>query len=368
MAEVSAPSIRVLVIDDSAVVRRLLTQILDSDPLIAVVGTAPDAQIAMEKIAQLAPDVVTLDVEMPEVSGLELLARIRRHHPKLPVIMFSSLTQRAAGITLEALALGATDYVTKPTQTGSRENSEAHVREQLIPKIKALGGGRIATFARSAAAQPAKPLARRTTVPVNVVAVGASTGGPNALATLFGALPADLPVPVLITQHMPPLFTRLLAERLTASGPLRFKEAGDGDVLEAGTVLIAPGDYHMKLESSAGVIRISLDQGAPENSCRPAVDVLFRSAARIYGAGTLAIVLTGMGQDGLKGAELLRAQGAQIVVQDEASSVVWGMPGFIARAGLADAILPLERIAGELLRRVPTPAAPSRAAGASSWK
>lgn len=345
---------RVLIIDDSAAVRRLLTDILSGDPLVNVAGVAPNATVAMEKLAELSPDVITLDVEMPDVNGLELLARIRSVAPRLPIIMFSSLTQKAAATTLEALALGATDYVTKPAQTGSREASVAQVRDQLIPKIKALAMQDAEPRPARARVTPPRPPVPDASARPEILAVGASTGGPNALVDLFGALPAELPVPVVIVQHMPPVFTGLLAERLTAKGPLRFHEARDGDVLQPGQAWIAPGNYHMRIERTARqpapVIR--LGQEAPENSCRPAVDVLFRSVADAYGENALAVVLTGMGQDGLKGAERLRARGARIIVQDEATSVVWGMPGFVARAGLAESVLPLPEIAGEIRRRM----------------
>jgi two-component system, chemotaxis family, protein-glutamate methylesterase/glutaminase len=370
MSEPRLSRVRVLIIDDSAAVRRLLTDILDSDAAIEVVGAAPNAAVALEKIGRLLPDVVTLDVEMPDVSGLELLARIRKVAPTLPVIMFSSLTQKAAATTLEALSLGATDYVTKPAQTGSREASAAHVREQLIPKIKLFGTPKAVTRLPAHATLPVRRATGMSNSSPEIVVVGSSTGGPNALSDLFGALPADLPVPVLITQHMPPLFTHLLAERLTAKGPLAFHEAKAGDTLKAGECWIAPGDYHMRLER-AGVhkqVVVRLDHGPPENSCRPAVDVMFRSVAEVYGGRVLAIVLTGMGQDGLKGAEQLRAAGAQIIAQDEASSVVWGMPGFIARAGLADSILPLNEIAAEVERRVSLTRRDTAARGAVSWK
>lgn len=370
MTEPNTALVRVLVIDDSAAVRRLLTDILSSDPSIEVVGAAPNAAIALEKLTQLHPDVITLDVEMPDTSGLELLVEIRKLAPRLPVIMFSSLTQRAAATTLEALALGATDYVTKPAQTGSREASAAHVREQLIPKIKVFGGAKPPRVIQHTVLPVRSPPQGAASSSPEVVVVGSSTGGPNALADLFAALPAEFPVPLLVTQHMPPLFTRLLAERLTAKGPLVFHEAKAGDVLKAGECWIAPGDFHMRIER-AGPQRhvvVRLDQGPPENSCRPAVDVLFRSVAEVYGSRALAVILTGMGQDGLKGSERLHACGAQIIAQDEASSVVWGMPGFVVRAGLANCVLPLSKIAAEVERRVLPKSRETVARGVSAWR
>jgi two-component system chemotaxis response regulator CheB len=344
---------RVLVVDDSAVIRRMLGDILTADPDIELAGTAANATLALAKIQQERPDVVTLDVEMPDVSGLELLVQIRKLDPRLPVIMFSSLTQRAAATTLEALSLGATDYVTKPSGTGSREASIEMVRAQLLPKIKALA--RRGTAPRTAVAatekpyKPANPARKRERV--DLVAIGSSTGGPNALAELFRGIPANFPVPIVVVQHMPPVFTALLAQRLTSTCPLTFHEARDGERLVPGHVWIAPGDFHMPIRRDGTAMKIGLNQQASENSCRPSVDVLFRSVAAVNSANTLAVMLTGMGSDGLQGCELIHAAGGQIVVQDEASSVVWGMPGFVAKAGLADRVLPLTEMAGEMMQR-----------------
>jgi len=346
---------RVLIVDDSAVIRRLLTDILSADPEVEVLGTAPNAAVAIAKIQQAMPDVVTLDVEMPEVSGLALLAQIRKMAPRLPVIMFSSLTQRAASTTLEALALGAADYVTKPTGTGSREASIEQVRAQLLPKIKALGrpaeSGAARTNLAGLVQNPPVTIARRRSQRVDVLTIGCSTGGPNALAALFRDFPANFPVPVLIVQHMPPLFTELLAQRLSATCKPHFHEAREGEEISAGGVWIAPGDYHMRVVREADRLKLTLNRDPPENSCRPSADVLFRSVAAAYGANTLAVVLTGMGQDGLHGSEAIAAAGGQIVVQDEPTSVVWGMPGFVARAGLAEKILPLGDLAAEIFLR-----------------
>jgi two-component system chemotaxis response regulator CheB len=268
--------------------------------------------------------------------------------------MFSALTQRAAATTLDALARGATDYVTKPAGTGSREASIEQVRTQLIPKIKALGAPREQRTPVRAGSEPKPGCVKPAPAGgrIDIVAVGSSTGGPNALAELFKGIPATFQAPIVIAQHMPPLFTQLLAERLTAHCPLEFREAKDGDLLAPGLAYIAPGDHHMRVVRDGNTVRIALDKEAPENSCRPAVDVLFRSVAAACGSRSLAVVLTGMGQDGLRGCEMIDARGGQIIVQDEASSVVWGMPGFVARAGLAQKILPLDAIAGEILRRV----------------
>jgi len=340
------PAIRVLIVDDSAVIRRAVAGELAADPALEVVGTAADGRIALAKLAQLAPDLVVLDVEMPELDGLATLREIRKTHPKLPVIMFSAVTERGAAATLDALALGATDYFAKPT-TGGLDASLRVIREQLIPEIKAL-------CARGAAVPqpPASFGAPPATDRVDVVAVAASTGGPNALADLFDGLPADFPVPVVIAQHMPPVFTRQLAERLSARFALRVEEGRAGGALAPGHAWIAPGDYHLVVVRDAAGVRVAVNQEPPENSCRPAADVLFRSVARVFGPAALGVVLTGMGQDGLRGCEAIRAAGGRVVVQDEATSVVWGMPGAVARAGLADRVLPLAQLAPEIVRRV----------------
>jgi two-component system chemotaxis response regulator CheB len=362
--------IRVLIVDDSTVVRRFLTNAIAADPSLEVVGTAANGAIALQKIALLSPQVVTMDIEMPEMSGLEALAAIRRTNPSLPVIMVSSLTERGAVATLEALSLGATDYVTKPSgMTSAGEAEKENFVRDLLPKLKGLSKRGIA--AAAAARLPARaplrpviqPLVRRHSR-VEVIAIGISTGGPNALAELLPALPGDLPVPIVIVQHMPPLFTRLLSERLASKSALRVKEGNGGDVLTPGTAIIAPGNFHMMVERApGGTFQIALNQAALENSCRPAADVLFRSVSEVYGAGVLAIVMTGMGQDGLHGCEAVRARDGQVLVQDEQTSVVWGMPGFVADAGLADEVLPLNQIAPAIVRSVQVGRDAARSAG-----
>ncbi|MBS2022217.1 MAG: chemotaxis response regulator protein-glutamate methylesterase [Deltaproteobacteria bacterium] len=348
--------VRTLIIDDSSAMRRMLSDLLASDPEIEVAGTAGSAAVALKLLEETNPDVLTLDVEMPDVSGLELLVEIRKRRPKLPVVMFSSLTQRAASTTLDALARGASDYVAKPANTGSREASIEQVRAQLLPKLKALGGRSvIAAPAPRPGPRPRTPI--KAVEPIEILAIGSSTGGPNALAELFKGIPRGLEVPVVVVQHMPPLFTKLLAERLSTLGSIPFVEAQDGERAEEGQGYVAPGDHHLRLVRQGNEVRCQLTREAPENSCRPAVDVLFRSVDETYPGRALALVLTGMGQDGLRGCEALARNGAQIVVQDEATSVVWGMPGFVARAGLAQAVLPLEGIAAETMQRLrPTPA------------
>ena len=351
--------IRVLIVDDSVVIRRLVSNVLSGDPGIEVVGIAANGRIALRKIPEVNPDLVTLDIEMPEMDGLETLGAIRKTNPRLPVIMFSTLTERGAAVTLDALSMGASDYVTKPSNVGSIPAGMQRIREELIPKIKALclRGAALETdrpppAPKSRAVRlPAKPTAPAYR-PVDIVAIGVSTGGPNALAVLLPKLPGDLPVPVVIVQHMPPIFTRLLADRLAAISPLEVNEGVAGRVLKPGCAWVAPGGYHLLLERGANAVRLKMNQEPPENSCRPAVDVLFRSVAEIYRSGTLAVVLTGMGQDGLRGCEQIREVGGQVLVQDEASCVVWGMPGFVAKAGLADKTLPLDQLGDEVVRRV----------------
>jgi two-component system, chemotaxis family, protein-glutamate methylesterase/glutaminase len=342
------PPIRVLIVDDSAVVRRMLGDILASDPELAVAGFASSGQQVLERIFDLKPDLVTLDVEMPGMDGIATLVEIRKQFSRLPVIMFSSLTGPAAAATVEALARGASDYVTKPT---SLRNGLEVVRNELLPKIKALCKPPVSTTPA-----PSLPITTRPALStrVDVLAIGSSTGGPNALVKLMPAFPADFSVPIVVVQHMPPMFTNLLAVRLNGLCKLKVQEAKDGEKLEKGQVRIAPGDYHMVVSREGRDSRIGLNKNAPENSCRPAVDSLFRSLASSFGSHVLAVVLTGMGCDGTRGAEAIRQAGGSVIVQDESSSVVWGMPGSIVGAGLANKVCPLDGIAAEVLRRTAT--------------
>ena len=345
--------IKVLVVDDSVVIRRLVTHALEQDPLIEVVGAASNGAMAIDRIHQLNPDVLTLDIEMPEVDGLEVLRQVRRGNFQIRVIMFSTMTERGAAITLEALTLGADDYVAKASNEGSLDRSMARLRGELLPKIKQFF--KYSTGLSSAAlpppvVHPYRPAAKMGLQP-RVLLVGVSTGGPTALSAILPQLPPDFPLPVLIVQHMPPMFTRLLAERLQTICPIQVREAAEGEVVARGSVLIAPGDFHLKVVSSNGTVRACLDQSPHQNSCRPAVDALFASAAEVYGDSSIAVVLTGMGQDGLRGAQMLKARSAIVLVQDEATSVVWGMPGAVANAGLADCVLPLAEIVPEIQRR-----------------
>jgi two-component system, chemotaxis family, protein-glutamate methylesterase/glutaminase len=351
---------RVLVVDDAVVMRRLVSQVLEEDPALTVAGTAANGRIALAKLDQVNPDAVVLDVEMPEMDGLATLRELRARRADLPVIMFSTLTERGASTTLEAMALGASDYVTKPANVGSVTESLERVSSDLAPRIIALCEARnrattptqAPTRIRQRSGPPPKVLSLARQERIELLAIGASTGGPNALHELLPGLPAELPVPVVICQHMPPVFTRLLAQRLDAQCGLRVREAIDGALLVPGEVWIAPGDHHLEVRAGAHGPVLALHQGPPENSCRPAVDPLFRSAAATHGAHVLGVVLTGMGQDGLRGCEHLREVGAPVLVQDEDSSVVWGMPGAVANAGLADEVLPLGRIDEAIVTRV----------------
>jgi len=419
-------AIRILVVDDSVVIRKLVTSTLSEVRGMEVVATAATGKIALAKIQQVAPDIVILDVEMPDMDGIETLQQIRKLSPRLPVIMFSTKTERGAVATIEALTRGASDYVAKPSNVGNVLIAMARVREELVPKIQALTSGArapgrppsspIATLASAATSSTTRirtmpiattmplpttptatgtgttPLSRMTTQviarsqittanpvvvldgpvrlhratgprpPVEVVAIGASTGGPNALAELLTQLPEDFPVPIVIVQHMLATFTRHFAERLAAQCRIKIVEANAGDTVAPGHAYVARGDYHLLTERRLGRISLVMNQEVAENFCRPAVDVLFRSIAHTYGVGALAVVLTGMGHDGLRGCGAIRDAGGDVIVQDEQSSVVWGMPGFVARAGLASQVLALDQLAGELRRRV-GPGAP-RAAGA----
>jgi two-component system chemotaxis response regulator CheB len=356
---------RILVVDDAVVFRRLVAEELNKDPALEVVGTAANGRIALQKMPQVCPDLVILDVEMPEMDGLATLRELRKTYPKLPIIMFSALTERGASETLDALALGASDYFTKPTTVGGLDASLEVLRQELIPEIKALcaAAAREKSTSRSslgiapppppaASAAPTAPTRPARPGQIEVVVIGSSTGGPNALATVFSGLPATFPVPILIVQHMPPMFTRLLAERLSAEYPIRVQEGSSGSVPQPGHAWIAPGDHHMIAVRDGTQIRLLVHKDPPENSCRPAVDVLLRSVAQTYGGNCLAVILTGMGQDGLRGCESIHEAGGQIIVQDEATSVVWGMPGFVAKAGLADRVMPISLIADEIQRRV----------------
>jgi len=350
-------TIRVLVVDDSVVIRRLVVQALESDPDVEVVSTAANGRLALAKVEQLRPDAVTMDIEMPEMNGVEAVRELRRRGHQMPIIMFSTLTERGATATLDALSAGASDYVAKPSNVGSINESLAAVADQLIPKIRALVPGARTQAPRASAAAPVRaavstaPVARPATPrqgarrhPVRAVVLGCSTGGPEALSRVVERLTVPLPVPMLVVQHMPAVFTRQLANRLDRLGPSTVVEAEDGQPLVPGGIYIAPGDTHLEVDGKAGNLRARITHGAPVNFCRPSVDVLFRSVLGAIGPDLLGVILTGMGADGKAGSGAIAEAGGTVVVQDEKTSVVWGMPGVTAQAGYAHRIVPILEI------------------------
>lgn len=355
---------RVLIVDDAAVARQMLTKALSFDPELAIVGTATEGRTALTKIQELNPDVVILDIEMPEMDGLEMLKELRKRDRHLPVIMFSTLTERGAGATLDALMLGADDYMPKPSNVSGPTAAIQFIQEELIPKIKHLFKryNRHQTIIsqkqklehltgnRSNSGIYSNP--GKAEKIIEVVAIGVSTGGPAALASVLGQLPGNFPVPILIVQHMPPTFTKLLAQRLNDQTALVVREAYSDARPVAGTVWLAPGDYHMTLGRDDDGVMIQLNQDPPQHSCRPSANILFQSVANIYGSRSLAVVMTGMGQDGLVGCKSVHAAGGKILVQNEESSVIWGMAGNVVRANLANKVLPLHDIAGELVHQI----------------
>ncbi|MFC3227788.1 chemotaxis response regulator protein-glutamate methylesterase [Marinibaculum pumilum] len=388
-----------MLVDDSAVIRGLMARWMKDEAAVEVVASVGDGSQALRQVAQIRPEVMVLDIEMPVMDGLTALPQLLQAMPGLKVIMASTLTERNAEISLKALAAGAADYLTKPSSTRDAGTISDYQRD-LLDKIKALGQATRASQPRRAFAPPgsATPAGRgaapataraaapaadargapgttsataparsrqglygggpitlrqhRVTVP-RVLAIGSSTGGPQALFTLFQDLKNDLKLPVLVTQHMPPTFTRILAEHLTRISGLNASEARDGEPLERGRIYVAPGDWHMVVAGGSSAPVLRLNQNPPENFCRPAVDPMFRSLAEQFGAAVLAVVLTGMGQDGLAGGRALAQQGATLLAQDEATSVVWGMPGAVASAGICSAVLPLPEI-GPAVRKVMT--------------
>jgi two-component system chemotaxis response regulator CheB len=347
---------RVLIVDDSAVIRRAVTAAFSNQPGIEVVGSASNGRIALMKIPLLHPDVVVLDIDTPEMDCVETLTAIRQLDPRLQVIILNVPTPEGSAATLGALIHGATDHVMKPEAIVPSDAALKIVGDELVSKVALWCPAGTSDRSQRPFAGPAEVSQRRFAIPraarVDVLAIGISTGGPAALMDLIPALPADFPVPILIVQHMPPIFTKMLADRLTAKSNIAVAEAGFPQTLAPGRAWIAPGDFHMEVKRDGEAVRVVTHRNAPENSCRPAVDVLFRSVANVYGPHVLAVVMTGMGQDGLKGCEQIHAAGGQILVQDEASSVVWGMPGFVARSGMADQVVPLSKLGDEIIARV----------------
>jgi len=376
--------IRVLVVDDSAIMRRLIMSTLMKHPEIEVVGTAANGLLAIEAIRRSNPDILTLDVEMPEMDGITALKEIRKTHPDLPIIMFSSLTQRGTKATMDALTYGASDYVGKPTAGSNIDESLRILENLLIPKIKALckrdprsenktgltikerGAARreaqampiperITTLPSASGAPPLKNVVvrpeGRSLYPVDALCIGVSTGGPAALMRVFELWRTPLSVPIFIVQHMPPKFTTLLAARLSEIGVMPVQEPYDGQEALPGQAYLAPGGFHMAVKRKGVKVFMHLNEDPPENSCRPAVDVLFRTAAQVYGQSLLAVVLTGMGYDGLLGAEEIVKSNGMVLAQDEATSTIWGMPGAVTEANLVEKVLPLDAIPDEILFR-----------------
>jgi two-component system chemotaxis response regulator CheB len=345
--------IRVMVVDDSVVVRQIVSDALGADPEIKVVAVAHNGKVALEKLAAAQPDVVTLDLEMPEMDGLTALTEIRKLYPQLPVLVFSTLTERGAGATLDALSRGASDYVCKPSGQRNVQATIEKIRSELIPKIRALHERKLARAGRPAPRAPGPTPASPTpqvshatpTTPISLVVIAVSTGGPAALAELIPQLPRELRQPILIVQHMPPVFTRILAQRLAASSALAVREAVHREHLQPGCILLAPGDHHMRVAGNPRDPFVTLDQEPAENGCRPAADPLFGSAAHVFGSSVLAIVMTGLGHDGTAGAAQVRKASGQVWIQDEASSTVWSMPGSVMEAGLAQRAVPLSKLA-----------------------
>lgn len=349
-------SISVLIVDDSAVVRGLLTRTLASDADINVVATSMNGKIALQELQKRAVDVVILDVEMPVMDGLTTLEHIRKDFPSVNVIMASTLTWKGAETTVRALSMGAVACVEKPA-TGRLATSLETLRNELIPLIHAVSGK-----APAAAGKPSEPSPPRIDLstpraPVRVLVIGASTGGPQALKHVLCGLPQDFPLPILIVQHMPPHFTEMLAKHLAKDTGRECVEAVDGQRIARGQTYVAPGGSHLLVDKRDGCMVTAISQAPPEHFCCPSVNPLFRSAAEWYGRSALGVMLTGMGEDGIEGTRLLVERGGIMIAQDENSSVVWGMPGAVARDGLAHRILPLDRISDAILQFCSTGAA-----------
>lgn len=338
-------SIRLLIVDDSAVVRRLLSTLLERVDDVEVVGTARNGQHGLEQVEALRPNAVVMDLEMPVMGGLDAVRALRRSHPEIPVLVFSSLTERGSKATVHALIAGAVGYVHKG---GSAHGLRGIIEDDLLPKLRQVVA-RKRVLVRPERRRLVAPSARRS---FRAVGIGASTGGPNALATLLRDLPGDLGVPVFVVQHMPPRFTRLLAARLNQLSPLHVIEAAGGERPQPNHVYIAPGGYHMRLRRSGDGPQVVLDQEPPVHACRPAVDPLFASMVEVFGGEVLGVVLTGMGRDGTDGCRELSAHGGTVLAQDQSSSVVWGMPRAVVEADLADAIVPLGAMAEAVRARV----------------
>jgi len=381
--------IKVMVVDDAVVIRGLLTRWLGEDKNLKVVGSHRNGKLAVEDIEKSDPDVVVLDIEMPEMDGMTALPLMLAKKRDLVVIMASTLTRRNAEISLKALSLGASDYVPKPEST-SEVTTSIDFRRELVEKVKALGARALrmrgpartmrAESSAGRVAQPARPVTARPAVDTRasfrgaaqpaaaasaksfqtrpyssarprVLAIGSSTGGPQALQEVMRDVGTAMnDVPVVITQHMPPTFTAILAEHMGKAALRPAKEGEDGEILKPGNIYVAPGGKHMIVEKDAGAVKIRLTDGPPVNFCKPAVDPLFDSVAKVYGSASLAVILTGMGHDGADGVKTIAAGGGSVITQDEATSVVWGMPGAAAQTGVCSDILPLKEIGPKIAR------------------
>ena len=360
--------IRVLVVDDSGFFRRRVTEMLNADPRLEVAGAAADGAEAVDQAAKLRPDVITMDIEMPVMDGITAVRRIMASRPT-PILMFSSLTTDGAKATLDALDAGAVDYLPKRFEDISRDREEA--RRQLCERVYSIASGGRRRFGRGAPppsmttsrvvpgapvreapVRPAASAARAVPGRYRILAIGTSTGGPVALQEVLTKLPQNFPLPILLIQHMPGSFTPAFAQRLNQQCAIAIKEAADGDGLEAGTALLAPGGKQMVVERRGGRAVVRIQESRPGQNYKPSVDETFSSVARAFPGKTLAVVLTGMGADGREGARLLKQGGSNVWAQDEASCVVYGMPAAIAEAGLADEILPLSEIGASIAKRV----------------
>lgn len=371
---ISPRKLRVLVVDDTIVYRKSVSDIIAEIPGVELAGVAHNGKIAMDKIASLKPDLLTLDIEMPVMNGLEVLAELKKHHPEIGVVMLSTLTADGSVMTLKALELGAFDFILKP-QSKSLVEGKREIRRLLEPILDAYIKSRSGRhLLRTAGTVPAKIAAPSTVVPKvaarngapptrtaalrrsksEIITIGISTGGPNALNQVLPLLPADINVPVLIVQHMPPVFTKSLAASLDKKCRLQVKEAEDREPILPNTIYIAPGGKQMRLVAAAdGQHRlIKITDDPPENSCKPSADYLFRSVGDYYVGRTTAVIMTGMGSDGTKGLEILKSKGAHIIAQDEASCVVYGMPKAPTERGYVDVVAPLDKIAEEIVKSV----------------
>lgn len=343
------PNIRILIVEDSSPIRQAISSLLTEEPDMQVVGIAPNGRVGVEKVEQVRPDVVLLDIEMPEMDGMTALKLIRKNHPRLPIIMFSALTTKGATQTLEALALGADDYVAKPTMQASMDQALENCKQELVPKIRALherSGQEKVTVARVAA--PARGIVSSH---ADVVVLSASTGGPTALAELLPKFPASCPVPIVVVQSMLPLLITSFVERLQKSCQMKVMETGAAQRLHPG-IYVAAGGKHTVVERAGSYVQIQAKDGVPENAHLPSSDVLLRSVTGAYGGNCLVGILTGMGVDGVKGCERVRACGGEVLVQDQESSKVWGTATAVLEARLGHGVYPLHGLYDQIYKRV----------------